>query len=139
VPAWARAKLTLRLVPNQTPADILRKTRAHLRALCPPTVRMRLLNGHGAEPYLVSPFGDLASAGLAALERGFGRRPVLMREGGSIPIVVSFKRTLGADSLLLGLALPDANAHSPDESFHLDAFAGGMRMSAWLWRELAQI
>jgi acetylornithine deacetylase/succinyl-diaminopimelate desuccinylase-like protein len=60
-----------------------------------------------------------------------------MREGGSIPIVNDFKRILGADTLLLGLALPDDNAHSPNEKFSLDAFTAGMKMSALLWPELA--
>ena len=138
VPSWASAKLTLRLVSDQDPGVILRRVRAHLRRECPKTVRMELTSGHGAEPYWVSPTGKMASAALEALELGFGKRPALIREGGSIPIVVDFKRLLGADSLLLGLALPDANAHSPNESFHLDAFAGGMRMSAHLWPALAR-
>jgi len=138
VPAWARAKLTMRLVPDQDPAVILRRVKTYLRRVCPQTVRMELRGGHGAQPYWVSPTGEKAAAALAALELGFGKKPVLIREGGSIPIVVEFKRALGADSLLLGLALPDANAHSPNESLHLDAFAGGMRMSAHLWPALAR-
>ena len=75
---------------------------------------------------------------MRALRAAFHREPVLMREGGSIPIVTDFKKILGADTLLLGLALPDANAHSPNEKFDLDCFAAGQRMSAWLWQELAQ-
>jgi acetylornithine deacetylase/succinyl-diaminopimelate desuccinylase-like protein len=62
-----------------------------------------------------------------------------MREGGSIPIVTQFKKILHADSLLLGLALPDDNAHSPNEKFSLDCYEKGMRMGALLWPELAQI
>ncbi len=139
IPAWASAKLTLRLVPDQNPARALRLLTRQLRRLCPPTVRLEVEPGHGAEPYAVVPTSRMAQAALRALEGGFGRRPVLMREGGSIPIVTDFKKILGADSLLVGLALPDANAHSPNESFHLDAFAGGMRMSALLWRELAAL
>jgi acetylornithine deacetylase/succinyl-diaminopimelate desuccinylase-like protein len=60
-----------------------------------------------------------------------------MREGGSIPIVNDFKRLLHADTLLLGLALPDGNAHSPNEKFNLDCFAKGQLMSAYLWQELS--
>ena len=137
VPAWASAKLTFRLVPDQDAARITRLVESQLKRLCPPTVRLEIKTMHGAEPYAVSPTGDLARAGVRALRGAFKREPVLMREGGSIPIVTEFKRILGADSLLLGLALPDANAHSPNESFNLDAFAGGMRMSALLWQELA--
>ena len=62
-----------------------------------------------------------------------------MREGGSIPIVTEFKRILGADALLLGLALPDDNAHSPNEKFDLDCYEKGMRMGALLWPELAAL
>ncbi len=61
-----------------------------------------------------------------------------MREGGSIPIVNEFKTILGADSLMLGLALPDDNAHSPNEKFDLDCFAKGQLMSAYLWQELSR-
>ena len=63
---------------------------------------------------------------------------MLLREGGSIPIVTEFKKTLGADSLMVGLALPDDNPHSPNEKFDLECFRKGMLMSAHLWQELAQ-
>lgn len=138
IPAWASAKLTMRLVPDQDPVRITKLVTRHLKSICPPTVRLELQAGHGADPYLVSPRSELAQAGLRALRTAFGREPVLMREGGSIPIVTEFRKVLGVDSLLLGLALPEANAHSPNESFHLDAFAGGMRMSVALWNELAR-
>jgi acetylornithine deacetylase/succinyl-diaminopimelate desuccinylase-like protein len=138
VPAWARAKLTFRLVPDQNPARIARDVIRHLKRRCPPSVRIEVKTMHGAEPYAMSPTGELAQAGVRALRGAFQREPILMREGGSIPIVTEFKRILGVDSLLLGLALPDANAHSPNESFNLDAFAAGRRMSALLWPELAK-
>lgn len=138
VPAWARAKITARLVPDQSPSRIIRLVLRRLKKLCPPTVRMEIASGHGAEPYLVSPGGPHAQAALRALKSAFGREPVLMREGGSIPIVNDFKTILGADTLLLGLALPDDNAHSPNEKFNLDCFAKGQRMSAHLWRELSR-
>lgn len=139
IPAWASAKLTFRLVPNQTPERIRKLVEKHLKRLCPPTVRLEIEGGHGGEPYLVSPTSPLAQAGLRALKAAFGHEPVLMREGGSIPIVTDFKKILGADALMLGLALPDDNAHSPNEKFSLDAFAKGMRMSALLWPELSSL
>jgi len=137
VPAWARVKITTRLVPNQNPARIIKLVSAHLRKLCPPTCRIEIKAGHGAEPYLVSPQSPCAKAGLRALEAAFQREPVLLREGGSIPIVNEFKKILKADSLLLGLALPDDNAHSPNEKFDLECFEKGQLMSAHLWKELA--
>lgn len=138
VPSWASAKLTIRLVPDQDPARISRLVIRHLKELCPPTVRMEVHAGHGGEPYIFAPTSPAAQAGLRALEIAFGARPVLLREGGSIPIVTEFKRILGADTLLLGLALPDDNAHSPNEKFSLDNYAAGMRMGAALWPELSR-
>ena len=139
VPAWARAKITVRLVPNQNPAQVIKRIRQHLEKLCPPTVRLEVKWGHGAEPYLVSPTSPQAQAALRALKAAFGCEPVLIREGGSIPIVNDFKKILRADSLLLGLALPDDNAHSPNEKFDLGCFAKGQLMSAYLWQELSRV
>jgi succinyl-diaminopimelate desuccinylase len=97
---------------------------------------LEITSGHGAEPYLVSPTSALAQAGLRTLKEAFGRDPILMREGGSIPIVTQFKKVLHADSLFLGLALPDDNAHSPNEKFSLDCYEKGARMAALLWHRL---
>jgi len=138
VPAWASAKITVRLVPKQNPARVMKRIGRHLEKLCPRTVRLEIEWGQGAEPYLVSPTGPQAQAALRALKLAFGREPVLMREGGSIPIVNDFKKILHADSLLLGLALPDCNAHSPNETFHLSCFAKGQLMAAHLWQELSK-
>lgn len=137
IPAWARAKITMRLVPKQKPERIIRLVRQYLKKICPPTARLEMTVGHGGEPYLVSPTSPKAQAALRALRRAFERAPVLMREGGSIPIVNEFKKILGADSLLLGLALPDDNPHAPNEKFSLDCFAKGMKLGAYLWQELA--
>jgi acetylornithine deacetylase/succinyl-diaminopimelate desuccinylase-like protein len=126
-------------VPNQQAKKVSELVRRHLVKICPPSVRLEIEVGHGAEPYLVSPQSQRAQAALRALEAAFGCSPVLLREGGSIPIVTDMKRILGADSLLLGLALPDANAHSPNEKFNLDCFAKGQAMSALLWQELSHI
>lgn len=138
IPAWARAKLTFRLVPNQKPEKIRAAVTRQLKRLCPPSVRMEIQSGHGGEPYLVSPKGAQAQAAMRALRAAFGHEPILIREGGSIPIVNEFKRQLGADTLLLGLALPDDNPHSPNEKFDLACYTTGMRMGAFLWQELAK-
>jgi acetylornithine deacetylase/succinyl-diaminopimelate desuccinylase-like protein len=138
VPSWARAKITMRLVPRQDPDKVSRMAIAFLRKHCPPTMRLEVQGGHGAEAYLVSPKSAGAQAALRALRKAFNREPVLLRKGGSIPIVNQFRRILGADTLLLGLALPDDNAHSPNEKFDLGLFACGQRMSACLWQELSR-
>jgi acetylornithine deacetylase/succinyl-diaminopimelate desuccinylase-like protein len=136
VPSWASAKLTFRLVPNQQAERIQRLVQPFLRRLCPPSVRMTLTAGHHGDPYLIAPTSAPAQAAMRALRRAFGAEPLLLREGGSIPIVNNFKKTLRADTLMLGLALPDDNLHSPNEKFSLDCFARGMFLSAWLWQEL---
>ncbi|HWY30539.1 MAG TPA: dipeptidase [Candidatus Acidoferrum sp.] len=137
VPSWARAKITCRLVPNQDPEHVRKIVIAHLKKHCPPTVRMEIEAGHGADAYRVLPGSRPAQAALRALEMAFHRKPILLREGGSIPIVNQFKKILGVDSLLLGLGLPDDNAHSPNEKFDLDCFEKGQLMSAYLWQELS--
>ena len=137
IPSWASAKLTLRLVANQDPGRVIAAVKAHLERCCPPTVRLSIQHGHGAVPYLTSPDGPMARAAMEALHEGFGHPGMLMREGGSIPIVSAFKEHLGADTLLLGMALPDDNAHSPNEKFNLRAYAAGMRMAVHLWPRLA--
>lgn len=139
VPSWARAKLTFRLVPHQKPEKLRKAILARLKAVCPPSVRLEVRAGHGAEPYLVSPTSPQAQAAMRALEQAFAKKPVLAREGGSIPIVNEFKRFLGADTLLLGLSLPDDNAHSPNEKFDLDCYNAGMRLGAHLWPELSAV
>jgi len=137
IPSWARAKLTFRLVPNQEPGKIRSLVGRHLKGLCPPTVRLEIQPGHGGEPYFVSPEGKQAQAAMRALQAAFGYEPILIREGGSIPIVNDFRKHLHADTLLLGLALPDDNPHSPNEKFDLACYAAGMRMGAFLWQELS--
>ncbi len=139
VPSWASVKITMRLVPDQDPARIRKLVLTHLKEICPPTVRMEIKSGHGAEPYLMDPESPKARAALRALRTAFGHEPVVLREGGSIPIVTDFKRILGVDTLLLGLALPDDNLHSPNEKISLEAFRRGMSMSVALWRELSGV
>lgn len=139
VPSWASAKITCRLVPNQKPATILRRLKRHLKAACPKSVRLEVMDGHGGEAYMVDPRGPKAKAALRALEQAFGCKPLMLREGGSIPIVSEFKKVLKADTLLLGIGLPDDNIHSPNEKFSLDCFHNGIRMGIHLWKELADL
>lgn len=138
IPSVASAKITCRLVPNQKPEKILRLLERHLKRLCPKSVKMSFEKGHSGRAYVTAPDGPFAGAALEALEEAFQYPPVLMREGGSIPIVTDFKRVLKADTLLLGLGLPDDNAHSPNEKMSLTAFRKGMKMSALLWEKLAR-
>lgn len=137
LPAAAFVKLSFRLVPDQDPADIQQRVRRHLEAECPPGVTLEFRAGHDGKPYLTDPHSAAGAAAQRALAATFGRPPVLIREGGSIPIVQTFREILGADTLLLGLALPDANIHAPDENFPVGNFEAGIRLNRALLRELA--
>ena len=128
----------MRLVPNQNPKKILRLVARQLKSLCPQTMRIEVELGHAADPYIVSPTGPLAKASLKSLKTAFGHEPVLLREGGSIPIVEHFARILKVNTYLLGLALPDDNLHSPNEKMDLEVFMRGIWMSANLWTNLAE-
>lgn len=139
VPAEAFFKLSARLVPNQSPDEIFGKIQKHLEANCPGGVDLHLEQGHGGQPYLGDPQSEYGKAAQEALGRVFGKEPMLIREGGSIPIIQAFQEELGADSLMLGLALPDAQIHSPNESFHLENFEKGMQLSQEVLRGLAAL
>ena len=138
VPSYASAKITMRLVPNQNAAKILRIVAQHIKKLCPETMKIKVELGHVADPYIVSPKGGLAKAALKSLKSAFGHEPVLLREGGSIPIVEHFAQILKVDTYLLGLALPDDNLHSPNEKIDLEVFKRGIKMSAHLWKNFAE-
>ncbi|NJK93216.1 MAG: dipeptidase [Blastochloris sp.] len=138
LPSRASAKLTFRLVPDQDPDIILEQACQHLREHCPRTVHLEIKTGHSGKPYLVDPHNPYGQAAQRALARAFDHaEPALIREGGSIPIVATFKEVLGVDTLLLGLALPDCRAHSPNENFPVANFKAGIRLNQELLRELA--
>lgn len=137
LPSSASAKLTFRLVPNQKPDRVLNLVEIYFQDLLPPGVEMEILRGHGGMPYILDTRSPWCGAALRALETTFGRQPALMREGGSIPIVQTFRDLLGSDTLLLGLAAPDCHAHAPDENFPIENFEAGIRLHQNLLRELA--
>lgn len=139
VPAWARVKLTCRLVPDQEPAKIRARLIRALKRLCPPTVRMEVTaaRSSGSLSYFLPPDGPLVRAALRSLRAAYGYPPVLVREGGSIPIVSDFKEVLGAETLLIGFGLPDDRIHAPNENLSLKAYHLGSVCGAWLWPELA--
>jgi len=139
LPAQASAKFSFRLVPEQDPQKITAAVREFLTPLVPPGIQMDLCEYHGAPGVLVSLDSPYINAAAAAIEAGFGRPPVFIREGGSIPIVTTFARELGADVLLLGWGQNDDNTHSPNEKFSLADYHRGIRSSAYLWRELGKM
>jgi acetylornithine deacetylase/succinyl-diaminopimelate desuccinylase-like protein len=138
IPAEAFVKLSFRLVPDQNPKDILELVKNHLEWHCPPGVELEFRPGHDGKPYLTDPNSKYGLAAQAALRSAFEAEPVLIREGGSIPIVQTFRDTLGADTLLLGLALSDAKIHAPNENFPVENFEAGIRLNQALLKELAR-
>jgi acetylornithine deacetylase/succinyl-diaminopimelate desuccinylase-like protein len=136
LPAEAFAKFSFRLVPDQDPKDILEKVRAHFEKHCPVGVSIDIYIGHDGKPYLADPHSADGKAAQRALTAAFGSEPVLIREGGSIPIIQSFREILGADTLLLGLALPDCQIHAPNENFPVANFEAGILLNQHLLREL---
>jgi len=139
LPAKAGAKFSFRLVPNQDPDEITKGLESMLREMCPPGIEMELIASHGAPGVVVSLDSPYMKAAYQAITSGFGVEPVYIREGGSIPIVNAFHSALGIDTLLLGWGLNDDNTHSPNEKFCLADFHRGMKASAHLWNELAEL
>ncbi len=138
LPAEAFAKLSFRLVPDQNPKDIIQKVRNHLQWHCPVGVEVEVRAGHDGKPYVTDPNSKYGLAAQAALRASFGAEPVLIREGGSIPIVQAFRDILGVDTLLIGLALSDAQVHAPNENFPVENYEAGIRLNQVLLKELAK-
>lgn len=131
LPSWAGAKITMRLVPRQTAEEIGGKFKDYIESIAPPSVRVSVTLQGGGNPVLIprdSPFADKA---LKALSFGFGQKPVMIREGGSIPVVSTLKEKLGVHTMLLGYGRPDDNCHAPNEKMNVDDFIRGVQTSAW--------
>jgi acetylornithine deacetylase/succinyl-diaminopimelate desuccinylase-like protein len=137
VPASASAKITCRLVPNQDPERLLPAVEQFLKDNCPLGLRMEFRSYHGCPGLVFDSESRFMRAARRAIADAFGAEPVMIREGGSIPVVGTFRDVLGVDTLLLGWGQNSDNLHSPNEHFTLADFHRGTRASAHLWSELA--
>jgi acetylornithine deacetylase/succinyl-diaminopimelate desuccinylase-like protein len=137
LPARAMAKVSCRLVPNQDPAKIARLFEAHVKKFTPDGVTVKVSYLHGGRPWRADLSGPIFDAARRALNAAFGRDPVIVGEGGSIPVVGDFQRILDAPVLLVGFGLPGENAHAPDEWMSVENFRLGTRAMAALWDEYA--
>jgi acetylornithine deacetylase/succinyl-diaminopimelate desuccinylase-like protein len=137
IASHAMAKLTFRLVPDQEGDEILKLARTHLNKNVPKGVTLEMTDGHSGPWYLTDPHSAMGEAAQRALRNAFHADVALIREGGSIPIVSQFREILGIETLLMGLALPDCRAHSPNENFPLENFEGGIRLNKSVLQELA--
>ncbi|MEW5985189.1 MAG: dipeptidase [Chloroflexota bacterium] len=139
LPATAHAKLSMRLVPDQDPAEIFELCRRYVAQIAPPSVRVQVTSFHGA-PASVTDFTIPAMrAAFTAYEQVFGRPPVFMREGGSIPVVGLLQTHLGLETVLMGFGLPDDKIHSPNERFYLPNFYRGIQTAVRFLAEYGQL
>lgn len=139
IPSMASCKITMRLVPNMTPDDICNKIEKYLLKIAPKSVKVKVIKHGGAKGVVVPTDGPWLEASAKAIKAGFGKTPVFMREGGSIPIVVDFKEILGIDTLLIGFGQNDDNIHSPNERFRINDFERGCKTATILPVELAKV
>ena len=137
VPASALAKIDIRLVPDQDPAEIEQLFRAHVCELTPPTVRSEIRTFFRTKPAVVDRNHPAMRAAVAAYRKGFGVSPVFVRSGGSIPVVNEFQELLGAPTVLMGFALPDDRIHAANEKFHLPNFFKGIATCIAFLREVS--
>jgi len=132
IPSEAFAKITCRLVPDQSSQEIARMVKDAIVRSCPPSVQVEVEVKGGGDPYVVIPPGKPGSSGEESdltkkafplveecVRKSFGSNPLFLREGGSIPIIRDLKEVAGLDALMLGLFTNEDNLHAPDESFHL--------------------
>jgi acetylornithine deacetylase/succinyl-diaminopimelate desuccinylase-like protein len=138
IPSYAFAKITFRLVPNQKADEIIPLAKEHLEKNLPAGVTLDFEGGHSGAWYLTDPHAVYGQAAQRALRKAFDREPALIREGGSIPITTDFRNVLGVETLLLGLALPNCRAHSPNENFPLENLEAGIRLNKAILRELSE-
>ena len=139
IPSMASCKITMRLVPGQKPHEICNLIEKHLLKIAPKSVRVKVDKHGGAEAVEVPTTGPWLEASGRAIKKGFGKEPVFMKEGGSIPIVGDFKKILGVDTLLIGFGQHDDNIHSPNERFRIKDFVRGCKTAAVLPSELAKV
>src|SRR5437588_3793921 len=137
LPSHAMAKLTFRLVPNQKGDAIVDLVKSHPQKNLSPGATLEMVSGHSGPWYLTDANSKFMKAAQRALKKAFNKDVALIREGGSIPIVSDFRNILGVETLLIGLALQDCKAHSPNENFPLENLEAGIRMNQAVLQELA--
>lgn len=136
IPSSARAKLTCRLVDRQDPEHIMDVIETHVRSHTPPGVEVKMTRMDRGKPFVISPDHPYIQTAAKAYASGFGKRPVFIRSGGSIPIVEAFNRVLQAPVIMMDFGLPGENMHAPNEHFHLTQWDKGGATLIHYWHEL---
>ncbi|MFZ1125875.1 MAG: dipeptidase [Candidatus Baltobacteraceae bacterium] len=138
VPSYAKAKLSARLVEGQEPEHVKRVVSEHLERVAPPGVSVTVESGGDVRAVTTSREHPAVAAAARAMQRGFGKPPVFIGNGGTIGPVSSFDRILRLPQVLIGVGLPDDAIHAPNEKFDLGQFFGGIETMAYLYDELAE-
>ncbi len=131
LPSSAGAKITMRLVANQTPDLIGKRFEEYVREIAPNTVTITVKHQGGGNPVFIPKDSPYMETAVNALRNGFDAEPVFIREGGSIPVVSALSEMLNVDAILIGFGLPDDNLHAPNEKFDLECFYNGIKTAAW--------
>jgi len=139
IPSKAHAKLSTRLVPRQNPAKIAKLVERQIRKLLPPTVRCKFEVLSTGKPWVAPYTHPIFQKAIHALEAGFKKKAVFIREGGSIPFVTQMHDTFKVPCVLMGFGLPDENAHAPDEHIALENYYGGIKSVAIFYEQLATL
>jgi len=137
LPSAAFAKISMRLVPDQTPENATRLFTEHFKKIAPPGVEVEVTPHHGGYPAVLPVESEEYRAAAAAMEKTYGKEPIPARGGGSIPIVALFERELGVKCVLMGFGLNSDDIHSPDEHFGLFNFYRGIETIPHFYREYA--
>jgi len=139
IPSNAFAKFSTRLVPNQNPQKIAHLVEKHVRKLLPKTVQCKFDVLSMGKPWVAPYHNPIFQKAQLALEKGFGKKAVFIREGGSIPFVTQMYDTFKVPCVLIGFGLPDENAHAPDEHIALENYFGGIKAIAHFYSDLATL
>jgi acetylornithine deacetylase/succinyl-diaminopimelate desuccinylase-like protein len=139
IPSKAYAKFSTRLVPNQDVDKIVARVQKHIRKLLPKTVRCKIDVLSTGKPWTAPYQAPIFAIAQGALEKGFGKKAVFIREGGSIPFVNQMHDTFKIPCVLIGFGLPDENAHAPDEHIALENYFGGLKAIAHFYADLATL
>lgn len=139
LPSKAYAKISCRLVPGQDPDKITNLVLNHLVAIAPPSVKVKAKPHHGGEPFLTPTDFTGYQAAHKAMETTFGKAPIPMRGGGSIPIVAMFERELGLKSVLMGFGLDTDAIHSPNEHYGVFNYLKGIQTIPFFYHYLAEL
>lgn len=139
IPSEAGAKISMRLVPQQNPEKISELFKKYIGKIAPDNIKAKVTYLHGGKPSVTSISSPAIKAAMNALKKGFETEPVFIKDGGSIPIVSTFKEELGADAILMGFGLQDDNIHSPNEKFELENFYKGIISVCYYYNELSNL